>query len=144
MIKFVFASHGMLAEGMLNSLELIIGKQNNVYTVCAYKDENFELAKTIDKIFESIGRDDKLIVITDIFGGSINNEFLSRLNEKKFYLISGLNLPLVIDLVVSLKDKNSIEDKELDKNITEIVARSIKSIKYCNQILDEVPCDEDF
>ena len=38
MIKILLASHGNLAAGMLSSLELILGKQENVEVLCAYVD----------------------------------------------------------------------------------------------------------
>ncbi len=37
---YIFASHGTLARGILDSVELILGKQQDIHTLCAYVDEN--------------------------------------------------------------------------------------------------------
>lgn len=137
MIKLLLASHGDLADGICSSLEIIMGKQNNILTLCAYKEENFDLKKEIRNILESLPKEEKLIVITDIFGGSVNNEFMNNLNQENLYLISGLNLPLVIELI-TIQDEENIEEM-----IKIALENSKESIKYCNLILEESEVEED-
>ncbi len=36
---YIFASHGSFANGLLNSVELILGKQPDIHTLCAYVEE---------------------------------------------------------------------------------------------------------
>ena len=132
LVKYIFASHGTLAKGILSSIELIIGKQSNIYTICGYIDENFDLSAEIDNYFSKISRDDIVIVITDILGGSINNEFLSQLKCREFHLIAGLNLSLVLELIVSLN-----EGINLELQINNAIEKSKVNIKYCNQFLNK-------
>lgn len=47
-------------------------------------------------------KDKEIIVLTDLFGGSVNNEFLQYINQDHVYLVAGLNLPLLIELVSRL------------------------------------------
>lgn len=138
MIKFLLASHGDLADGINSSLQIIIGKQDNVSTLCAYKEENYDLKEEVVKIISDLSFEDELIIITDLFGGSINNEFMSNIGKKKFHLIAGLNLPLVIELIVNQNQK------DIETLIESSLINSKESIKYCNKLLNTVEKDEEF
>ncbi|WP_445991730.1 PTS sugar transporter subunit IIA, partial [Klebsiella pneumoniae] len=82
---------------------------------------------------------DELIVITDIFAGSVNNEFVRFLSRPHFHLLSGLNLPLIIDLLISAAEDNT------EKLITEALTNAKESIQYCNQtIASAMTMDKDF
>lgn len=143
LIKYIFASHGTLAKGILSSVELILGRQANVETLCAYINEDFNLSLEVNRLLDSYSVEDEVIVLTDIFGGSVNNEFIQQIGagKKNIHLISGVNLPLVIDLIVTL-DENKEEDLAIQ--IDSIIKNSITNIKYCNSIIDTVTNDENF
>ncbi|WP_254055891.1 PTS sugar transporter subunit IIA [Klebsiella pneumoniae] len=82
---------------------------------------------------------DELIVITDIFAGSVNNEFVRFLSRPHFHLLSGLNLPLIIDLLISAAEDDT------EKLITEALTNAKESIQYCNQtIASAMTMDKDF
>lgn len=138
MIKFLLASHGDLADGINSSLQIIMGKQENVLTLCAYKEEKFDLKKEVAQIIRELSCDDELIVITDLFGGSINNEFMSNLDKKKFHLIAGLNLPLVVELIANQSEE------DVERLIDVALKNSKESIKYCNKLVYTVEEDEEF
>lgn len=135
----LFASHGKLAEGILHSVEMITGKQENVWTISAYVDEEKDLHSQISDVINKLGKEDELIVVSDIFGGSVNNEFMNLLGDKRIHLIAGLNLPLVIELV-------SMRNMETDtlKLIKTALSNSKNSIKYCNQEIEIDTEDEEF
>ena len=136
---YIFASHGTLARGVLDSVELILGKQQNIYTLCAYLEESRDLTEQVTELLARIPEQDEVIVITDIFAGSVNNEFVRFLPQPKFHLIAGLNLPLVIDLLISADEKNT------DKLINDALLSSRDSIQYCNHtIASAVSADKDF
>lgn len=137
MIKLLLASHGDLADGIYSSLKIIVGEQNNISTLCAYKEEEFDLQKEISNILINLQKEDKLIVITDIFGGSVNNEFMNNLQSKNFYLIAGLNLPLVMELI-TIQNEDDIEGM-----IKSALENSKDSIKYCNPIIESMYIEEE-
>ena len=96
MQRLVLASHGYLAEGMKNSAQIIVGKSAKIYTICAYVKEGITLESQINELFDSFPEDDEMIVVTDIFGGSVNNEFMQRLQNRRFWL--------------SLRDESAVSD----------------------------------
>lgn len=137
MIKLLLASHGDLADGIYNTLKIIMGSQDKISTLCAYKDEDFDLHKEVSNIMDTVSSEDKLIVITDIYGGSINNEFMNYLDREDFYLISGLNLPLLMELLL-IDDECNIEVK-----IQDALENAKQSIQYCNPIIKSIVLEDD-
>lgn len=133
MRKFLLASHAYFAEGIYSSIKLIMGDQPNVEVLCAYTSEDFDLKKEINKIIGNLDPKDELIVITDLFGGSVNNEFIELMKEtnKNIYLISGLNLGLLIQLLSRQFDKLDTEIL-----IEETLKESNEYIRFCNNLLE--------
>ena len=92
MRRIILASHGMLAEGMKDSVTFIVGHSNNIYTISAYTKEDFSFEAEVKQIFESFNDGDEVIVITDIYGGSVNSITIQKINEVNVvsgYLIGG-------------------------------------------------------
>lgn len=121
MLNIVLLSHGHLASGMKNTIELIAGRQDNLFTYYAYVDGNNDI-KAFLLDFLKIHLNEKVIVITDFLGGSVNNDAIECKNNYDFYLITGMNVLLVLNLV--LKYCNS----ELDSVIRESIQESQKMI----------------
>ncbi len=133
MRKFLLASHGTLSLGMKNSIELIMGDQSILAILAAYTSKDYDLKEEVDKILCSLDEKDELIVVTDIFGGSVNNEFLQRLDEhKNLFLIAGMSLPLLIELLAA-------NEKEKDTRIMirQTLDTAKNSVQFCNDVLTE-------
>ncbi|WJD47738.1 PTS sugar transporter subunit IIA [Enterobacter sp. PGRG2] len=136
---YIFASHGTFAHGILNSVELILGRQNNIHTLCAYINEGDDLTEQVEQLINAFPAEDELVVITDIFAGSVNNEFIRFIKRPGFHLIAGLNLPLIIEMLIAP------QDEALPSLITDSLTNARQSIQYCNQTLDAaLVADKDF
>lgn len=142
MRKLLLASHAYLAKGVLSSLEMIMGKQEQVDVICAYTEDPYDLRAEIQKRLDALDEQDELIVVTDAFGGSVNNEFMSVVGScgKKVHLVCGMNLSLVINLC---------EGREENGETAEIIRTCLNdardSLKYCNDLLEaEEAADEEF
>ena len=136
---YIFASHGTLARGVLDSVELILGKQTDISTLCAYVEEQRDLTEQVTELMQRIPDEDEVVVITDIFAGSVNNEFVRYLQRPRFHLVAGLNLPLVIDLLISS------DEPDTGKLIEEALISSRESIQYCNYTISSaMQADKDF
>ena len=138
MYQFIIATHGLFAEGIKNSIEIILGKFENLSTLSCYTDSNFNLKKEIDEILKKYNNKE-VSVITDIFGGSVNNLFMEEIPlNKNIHLITGLNLPLVLNLLG--EQENYLIPEELIQNSMEI---SSDAVKYCNLELTKTSKNED-
>ena len=124
MTRIVLASHGRLADGMKDTLSFILGDLPNVSTICAYVDQDVSLRSQIDQTFAEFSPEDAVVVVTDIFGGSVNNEFMALLGEKDFILVAGMNMPTLVELVS--------EDEPTVEGVQSVVERGRQSILVCN------------
>ena len=101
MRKFLIASHGSFAEGILSSLEIIMGTQENVFLIQAYTGENKSIKEEIITVLEQIATEDELIVFTDLLGGSVTNQILQFALKENVFIVSGFNLPLLLDILLA-------------------------------------------
>jgi fructoselysine and glucoselysine-specific PTS system IIA component len=99
--KFLIATHGTLAAGIKSSLDIIIGSVEHVFLLQAYVDEQTSVEAELENILEQVSENDELVVFTDILGGSITNQILQHCLRPNVYVISGVNLPLVIDIMLA-------------------------------------------
>lgn len=137
--KLILASHGEFASGILGSLELICGKNSNIITLDAYLTANYDLTAEVKKLMKE-NQNYELIVITDIFGGSVNNEFLKYIDTPNFYLGAGLNLPWLIEIATQMTTAESIPTlmKHTMKNAKNM-------IQFCNETIQATKSkEEDF
>lgn len=136
--KLILASHGNFASGILSSLELICGKNDSITTIDAYMTADYNLSEEIKALMDE-NKANELIVVTDIFGGSVNNEFLNYIHTPSFYLIAGMNLPLLIELVTQLEGTDSIPEM-----IKQVLANSTMTIQFCNETIQNEIEEEEF
>lgn len=138
-MKILCMSHGTMAQGVVQSAKMIVGDVKFLDYINAYVDGNDDIEKKIvDYLNQNRGQ--TIIVCTDIFGGSVNNNWMKYLNkEGNLYLIAGLSLPLIIELVLKIEQKSQ-------DNINKIIKRSIKSakdsVKFCNELNLDIKQDE--
>lgn len=138
-MRFVMATHGTFAVGIKESIKLIAGEFKNLKALSCYMKEDFNLKDEIDKILLE-GKGEEIIVVTDIFGGSVNNAFVERIPENKnLFVISGLNLPLMLELLGEYEDYSSAENL-----ISNSISNTNDSIHFCNQEINNNIDDEEF
>ena len=117
--KFLIATHGTLAAGIKSSLDIIIGYIEHVFLLQAYVDEQTSVEAELEKILAQISEHDQLVVFTDILGGSITNQILQHCLRPNVYVVSGVNLPLVIDVMLA----------ESTTPIEEVISTTIENAK---------------
>ena len=107
MVQFFLSSHGHLASRL------------TVFD--AYVDEG-SLEDALNSFYREVGRDDQVILLSDMYGGSVNSIMYTFLNRPNTTLIAGVNLALVIGLV--------IQDRELTREeIEDVVRQSREAIQ---------------
>lgn len=137
MRQYILASHGGFSKGIYESIKIIVGEQPNVHIVSAFIDGNNDLEKLVKEVLQAIDKDDEIIVCSDVFGGSVNNEFMKELGKRKnLYLITGMNLPLLMQLFLSVEE-------DTEKMIKDIVYSDDTKVKYCNEMIKLSNNEED-
>ena len=125
MNQFLIATHYTLAEGFAEAVRFFNRDISNVDYLNCYVDSAEVETEMRDKI-KSYG-DCNLIVMTDIAGGSVNQIAARLMKEYSFHLITGLNLPLLLELSFKTGDLN-VEDIHL------AVKTSRDQISYINEL----------
>lgn len=101
MRKFLITAHGSFSSGIKSSLDIIIGDTANVFVIDAYVDSNRTIENDFTAILASLQPEDELIVFSDLMGGSITNQILRNGLKENVHLVSGMNLPLLIDIIMA-------------------------------------------
>lgn len=126
MINILIVSHGDFGKELLRSSEMIIGKIHDVECVSFNLGDKFsDLCKRVEDSINKVGNNE-LIVFTDMYGGSPFNSVDRLMKSKKFYHISGINLPLFMDIAINKDSYN------MDEIIEKIIKNGKKSIVFVN------------
>jgi len=108
MVGVVIASHGRLAEELLNAAQAMVGPLPQVRTVSLNRitcKPTEELSTAID----AMDQGDGVLVLADLFGGSPSQAACGLLHDKRVEVVSGVNLPMVLKLA-TIRDGKSLGD----------------------------------
>ena len=138
MRKYIIATHGHMAYGINTTLSMLIGEQENLTIINAYTDECKDPVPEFEKIIEE-NPDDDIVIMTDLFGGSVNNNAMQMIKSERVHVVTGINLAVVISIVMS---DSSISTKQV---IEEAVSGAKDMLIYCNELVtDSNDEDENF
>lgn len=107
MIGIVIVTHSRLGDALIEAAEFINGSRvENVVSVSIDISQNPEsLRDKIAAAIRKVKRDQGVLILTDMFGGTPSNLSYSFLEEGKVEVISGVNLPILIRAVEARRDK---------------------------------------
>jgi mannose PTS system EIIA component len=127
MTGILIISHSTLAEALKTTVSLIVGDKENVQTLCLMKNDRMEdFSEKLKKCVSSADKGDGVLILADMFGGTPCNTALSLFgNNEKVGIITGVNLPLVIEAIMH-SNKNA---EDLSKMIMERRDKSIIDAK---------------
>jgi fructoselysine and glucoselysine-specific PTS system IIA component len=129
MRKFLIATHGTFSSGIKSSLDIIIGQTDNVFVIDAYVDGNKSIEEALNGVLKNVEPHDELIVFSDLLGGSITNQVLRYALKENVYVVSGINLPLLIDVL--LADANT----PVQEVIEHAISNAKDQIVYVNKLI---------
>ena len=123
MIGLLIISHCELGKEFLNAAELILGGLQGVSAISITQTtESEQLLKTISKEIKSLDRGKGVLVLTDMFGGTPSNLSLSFLEEEAVEVLTGVNLPMVVEVV---QNRSRMKLSELGEKAQEAGKRGI-------------------
>lgn len=136
MLKLFLSSHGKFASGLKSSIEILTGTCEKLTVFDAYTNQD-TLTRHLNAFYKTIGESDQVILLSDLYGGSVNQEMYLYLDHPQTRLIAGVNLALVLELCM----REEITDDELDHIISQ--SRSALRRVRVKQDMDET-AEEDF
>lgn len=110
-------THGNMSEGIADALEVIFGSSDTVTPITLYKDDDIsELGNKIESFISDNKDKDGIFLFTDLQDASPYNQSLfavnkaEELDKEKVFVISGVNLPLILEVVNHNLIGSSLED----------------------------------
>lgn len=116
-MKIIIASHGDLAKGMMNSLEMIIGKQKDMFFESFQPQDSTDTFK--EKIQKHIDEADgsDILILCDIMGGTpFNISALLSMENENISVLYGINLPMLIEIAMQKDMCTNAQIKEYVNN----------------------------
>lgn len=138
-IGIIIASHGEFAAGIHQSGSMIFGDQEKVQVVTFMPSEGpDDLYAKFNAAVAAFDAEDEILVLADLWSGSPFNQASRVMGEnpdRKFAIITGLNLPMLIQAYTErLMDANA----GVDKVAANIIKESKDGIKALPEELNPV------
>ena len=113
----VIASHGNMAQGILDTSKLFFGEQPQIKALCLQPNDNPEAFVDVLKAgIEKVDSGDGVIVFCDMLFGSPCNCMLRILSEDinnpKLDVITGVNLAMILQ-ILAVRENSECKVKEL-------------------------------
>jgi PTS system mannose-specific IIA component len=107
-------THGQLATELVNSAEMIVGDLPHFVAVSlGWHDDvdhqREEIGRAIERVQQSAGPDAKVLVLSDMFGGTPANLAVTYVSEN-VEVVTGVNLPMLIKLTRPLAEGLDLGD----------------------------------
>lgn len=100
MNTIILITHGPLAQALLESAEMILGEQTDVQAICLGREDNLETAHA--RVAEALRvAGGEALALADLFGGTASNAAAWALQEHRFALVAGVNLPMLLEVLMN-------------------------------------------
>ena len=131
MIGIVIVTHCQLGEALIGAAEFIIGSRpESLESVSIDLNESAEkLRNKISQGIKNVKGQEGVLILTDMFGGTPSNLSYSFLEEGRIEVLSGVNLPILIQ-AASMREK-----MKLDELAASLESFGKKSISLASGIL---------
>ncbi|MDB1939310.1 MULTISPECIES: PTS sugar transporter subunit IIA [Clostridium] len=124
MYKLVVVGHGNFPSGVLSSVSLLVGENENIIGLDLDVNETHEGFE--NKLKEILDNNDKVIVLADLTGGAphqIAARLILESSKLNQYIISGINLALVVDLAMKCC-LGEVEDEDIQSELSNSINES--------------------
>lgn len=110
-MKLIICGHGTLAPGIFNAANMIFGNDDDIFAIPLLEGEGIsDFKNKIKDITKNINKDEEILFMTDIFGGTPYNVASKYAYEhSNVDVITGISLPIVIE-ALSLKNSTKLKD----------------------------------
>jgi PTS system mannose-specific IIA component len=132
MVGVIIAAHLRLAEELLGIARIITGSQlDNFRTVSINIDDNpDQVRQKLLAAVREVNTPDGTVILVDMFGGTPSNLSLSLLSRGTIEIITGVNLPMIIEAA------GSSHRVSLAELISMLIASGQRGIRSAGTILE--------
>lgn len=130
-IAIIIATHGVAAEQLLRTTEMLIGEQNDVAFIDFVPGENAEtiMGKYQQKLATDLAHCDQVLFLVDTWGGSPFNAANRVIGEQtNMDIVTGVNVPMLVETFMARDDGPSLE--ELVEVALETGRGGVRALRY--------------
>lgn len=136
-MKFILVSHGSYSKGLLESVQMLVGEQENLVAYGLYPEDS--IATLVEKLKEEIEKsgEQEILFLTDLFHGSPFNAVVSLMEHYDVYHVTGISLPLLLDAIMQRNSGSNAE--EICEGILSLAQETVKDVgKYLKEEMCEL------
>ena len=131
-LNIIIGTHGKFGEEIIKSAEMIVGKLENVRVISLLEGMSFE--EFMQQANDILGNlEGQTVALVDLYGGTPCNVLTALTKKYNHNVITGLNLPMLIDLYM-----NVINNEDL--NVEQLIENCINNLKssgvHTNKMLE--------
>jgi PTS system mannose-specific IIA component len=118
MVSVIIGTHGKMSQEILNSAKMICGEQDNVACITFEPGESTKLLfEKYDELFKKLNTSDGVLIMVDLLNGSPFNACVKRAAlHENIEIVTGINMPMLLDVVMSREFSNLKELVEIAQN----------------------------
>lgn len=139
-IAIIIATHGVAAEQLLRTTEMLIGEQSDVAYIDFVPGENAEtiMTKYQAKLENELAHCEQVLFLVDTWGGSPFNAANRVIGEKtNMDIVTGVNVPMLVETFMARDDNPSLE--ELVEVALETGRLGVRALRYQEAEEEQVP-----
>jgi PTS system mannose-specific IIA component len=133
-MKVIVVSHGSYARGLVDTVQMIAGKQEDLEAFGLEPEESVDtLKEKIRQSIEQASQEEEILILTDIFYGSPFNTVISLMPEYDLYHVTGINLPLMMEVIMG-----RISGKHAEEICKELLKAALDTVRDVRELYKEV------
>ena len=116
MIGVALICHGEMANGLKDSVRLVIGEQEQFKALGLYEDDSIdEFANEVYDLIKEVNSNGEVLVLVDVMGASPYNATSRNITKLKedginIRVISGVNLPMLLETLLQRPMIESLDE----------------------------------
>ena len=138
MFGIVVGTHGIFAQELLKSCEMICGEQQNVRAVTLIPGEGpDDVVKKYEAAIAELDCDGGVLFLNDLFGGSPYNAACRLvIGNENYGIVTGVNLPMLIEMCSAQMMDDGSDIKALMEKAVEAGKNGTQTF-HASQISDD-------
>ena len=155
-MKVIVVSHGSYARGLVDTAQMIaegasiidiggestrpghtpVGAQEEIEAFGLEPEESVDtLREKIRESIEQTSEGEEVLILTDLFYGSPFNTVISLMSEYDLYHVTGINLPLMVEVVMGRYAGKSAQ--EVCKDLLKAAPETVKDVRELYKEVEE-------
>lgn len=134
MKQILLLTHGLFAEGMIDSIKVIMRDDSQLQSICVKEEDTPEtIDSKIQAFLSACAEDTVKLIVTDIPGGSTTTNAIRYVNTKQHvFVITGLNLGMLLELIMM-----QVEETDIQAQIRTILDNAKATMLFLNDMMPQ-------